>query len=43
MLYDRGSNAEQLMDLEKDPYETRNCGQLPKNKQVLEQYRGAPF
>ncbi len=39
MMHDEGEHAEQLMDLEKDPYEMKNYAYLPENKEVLEELR----
>jgi len=39
MMHDEGEHAEQLMDLEKDPYEMKNSAHLPEHKEVLDEYR----
>ena len=40
MMHDEGEHKEQLMDLVKDPLETKNSANLPENKEVLEEFRG---
>jgi choline-sulfatase len=39
MMHDEGEHAEQLMDLEKDPYEMKNSAHLPEHKEVLDEHR----
>ena len=39
MVYDEGKNNEQLMDLQKDPYEMRNAAGDTENQNVLLQHR----
>jgi len=39
ILYDEGASREQLMDLEADPFETRNAAQDPENQAVLAECR----
>jgi choline-sulfatase len=39
MMHNEGEHAEQLMDLEKDPYEMKNSAYLPENKKVLDELR----
>ena len=39
MLYDKGANREQLIDLEKNPGEMYNDALLPENKDILQQHR----
>jgi choline-sulfatase len=38
-LYDGGANREQLYDMEKDPYQTRNWTDAPGMEPVLKQHR----
>ena len=35
ILYDEGASREQLMDLEKDPHETRNAAKDPGNEKIV--------
>ena len=39
MVYDEGANREQLIDLDKDPWETRNAANDPENIEVLAYHR----
>ena len=39
MLYDAGSNREQLIDLQADPHETRNAAGDPAKRQILADHR----
>ncbi len=39
MMHDEGEHAEQLMDLEKDPWEMKNSVHLPELKEVLDECR----
>ena len=39
MLYDNGKNQEQLIDLKRDPGETKNCAIDPAYAGVIKKYR----
>ena len=39
ILYDEGASREQLMDLEKDPHETRNAAKDPGNEKIVAELR----
>jgi len=39
ILYDEGEGREQLMDLQEDPFETRNAARDPDKQQVLDECR----
>lgn len=39
ILYDSGSDREQLMDLEKDPGEMKNMATDPAYKDILDEHR----
>ena len=39
ILYDAGENREQLIDLEKEPWEMKNFATNPAYREIIEEYR----